>query len=198
MADPRTELQAYFLRSKEAVEKALVDPAFMAAVVAAAAKIAASLKNGGKVLFAGNGGSAADAQHIAAEFVGRFINDRAPLAAIALTTDTSALTAIGNDYGFVQVFARQVSALARPGDVLIGISTSGKSPNILAALKAARENKLVTVGFTRSGQTPMSALCDVVVGAPSDETALIQQLHITVGHAICHLVEREMFGASRG
>jgi D-sedoheptulose 7-phosphate isomerase len=198
MADPRTELQAYFLRSKEAVEKALVDPAFMAAVVAAAAKIAASLKNGGKVLFAGNGGSAADAQHIAAEFVGRFINDRAPLAAIALTTDTSALTAIGNDYGFEQVFARQVSALARPGDVLIGISTSGKSPNILAALKAARENKLVTVGFTKSGQTPMSALCDVVVGAPSDETALIQQLHITVGHAICHLVEREMFGASRG
>ena len=198
MADPRTELQAYFLRSKEAVEKALVDPAFMAAVVAAAAKIAASLKNGGKVLFAGNGGSAADAQHIAAEFVGRFINDRAPLAAIALTTDTSALTAIGNDYGFEQVFARQVSALARPGDVLVGISTSGKSPNILAALKAARENKLVTVGFTKSGQTPMSALCDVVVGAPSDETALIQQLHITVGHAICHLVEREMFGASRG
>jgi len=198
MADPRTELQAYFLRSKEAVEKALVDPAFMAAVVNAAAKIAASLKNGGKVLFAGNGGSAADAQHIAAEFVGRFINDRAPLAAIALTTDTSALTAIGNDYGFEQVFARQVSALARPGDVLIGISTSGKSPNILAALKAARENKLVTVGFTKSGQTPMSALCDVVVGAPSDETALIQQLHITVGHAICHLVEREMFGASRG
>ena len=198
MADPRTELQVYFLRSKEAVEKALVDPAFMAAVVAPAAKIAASLKNGGKVLFAGNGGSAADAQHIAAEFVGRFINDRAPLAAIALTTDTSALTAIGNDYGFEQVFARQVSALARPGDVLIGISTSGKSPNILAALKAARENKLVTVGFTRSGQTPMSALCDVVVGAPSDETALIQQLHITVGHAICHLVEREMFGASRG
>src|ERR1044071_829613 len=119
MADPRTELQAYFLRSKEAVEKALVDPAFMAAVVNAAAKIAASLKNGGKVLFAGNGGSAADAQHIAAEFVGRFINDRAPLAAIALTTDTSALTAIGNDYGFDRVFERQLRALGRKGDVFV-------------------------------------------------------------------------------
>jgi D-sedoheptulose 7-phosphate isomerase len=199
MADPRQdELQAYFRRSREAVEKAMADATFMAAIVSASQKIATSLKQGGKVLFAGNGGSAADAQHIAAEFVGRFINDRAPLAAIALTTDTSALTAIGNDYGFDQVFARQVGALGQPGDVLIGISTSGKSPNILAALKVARERKLVTMGFTRDGQTPMHALCDVAIGAPSDETALIQQLHITVGHAICHLVEREMFGVSRG
>ena len=195
MADTRNdELQAFFRRSQQAVEKALADPTLMASVLSAADKIAASLKSGGNVLFAGNGGSAADAQHIAAEFVGRFINDRAPLAAIALTTDTSALTAIGNDYGFEQVFARQVSALARPGDVMVGISTSGKSPNILAALKAARETKVVTVGFTRNGQTPMQALCDVVVGVPSDETALIQQLHITAGHAICHLVERELFG----
>ena len=195
MADTRNdELQAYFHRSRQAVEKALADQNFMASVLSAAEKIATSLKGGGKVLFAGNGGSAADAQHLAAEFVGRFINDRAPLAAIALTTDTSALTAIGNDYGFEQVFARQVSALARPGDVLVGISTSGKSPNIVAALKVARDNKLVTVGFTRNGQTPMQALCDVVVGVPSDETALIQQLHITAGHAICHLVERELFG----
>jgi len=199
MADPRKdELQAYFLRSREAVEKALIDPAFMAAVLTAAEKIAAALKSGGKVLFAGNGGSAADAQHIAAEIVGSYKQERPAYAAIALTTDTSALTAIGNDYGFEQVFARQVRALGRPGDVLVGISTSGKSPNILAALKAARENKLVTVGFTRSGQPPMQTLCDVMVGAPSDETALIQQLHITAGHAICHLVEREMFGTARG
>jgi len=195
MSDPRTdELHAYFLRSREAVEKAMADAAFMAAILSASQKIAASLKSGGKILFAGNGGSAADAQHLAAEFVGRFIKDRAPLAAIALTTDTSALTAIGNDYGFDQVFARQVGALGQPGDVIVGISTSGKSPNILAALKVARDRKLVTVGFTRSGSTPMDALCDAVIGAPSDETALIQQLHITVGHAICHLVEREMFG----
>src|SRR4051812_47387088 len=200
MPDPRQEaVLAHFRRSQQAVERASADEKFVAATVAIAECIAAALKSGGKVLLAGNGGSAADAQHIAAEFVGRFINDRAPLAAVALTTDTSALTAIGNDYGFEQVFARQVSALARPGDVLVGISTSGKSPNIVAALKAAREKKLVTVGFTRSGPTPMQALCDVLVGAPSDETALIQQLHITVGHAICHLVEREMFGtAARG
>jgi D-sedoheptulose 7-phosphate isomerase len=196
MADPRQDVVvAHLRRSRDAVERAASDATFIAATVAIAERIANSLKAGGKVLLAGNGGSAADAQHIAAEFVGRFVNDRAPLAAIALTTDTSALTAIGNDYGFDQVFARQVGALGQPGDVLIGISTSGKSPNILAALKVARERKLVTVGFTRGGQTPMNALCDVVIGAPSDETALIQQLHITVGHAICHLVEREMFGA---
>ena len=200
MADTRNdELLAYFRRSRQVVEKALTDQNFMASVLSAAEKIAASLKGGGKVLFAGNGGSAADAQHLAAEFVGRFINDRAPLAAIALTTDTSALTAISNDYGFEQVFARQVNALARPGDVFVGISTSGRSPNILAALQAARERKLVTVGFSRDAQIPMRALCDVLVSVPSDETALIQQLHITAGHAICHLVERELFGtAARG
>jgi D-sedoheptulose 7-phosphate isomerase len=196
MADPRNdELVAFFRRSQQAVEKASADAKFMASMLAAAERMAASLKAGGKVLLAGNGGSAADAQHIAAELVGRFIDDRAPLAAVALTTDTSALTAIGNDYGFEQVFARQVSALARPGDVFVGISTSGKSPNILAALKAARERKLVTIGFTRDGQTPMSALCDVTVGVPAAETALIQQIHITAAHAICHLVERALFGA---
>jgi len=196
MADFRNdELAAFFRRSQQAVEQASADAKFMASVLAAAERMAASLKAGGKVLLAGNGGSAADAQHIAAELVGRFIDDRAPLAAVALTTDTSALTAIGNDYGFEQVFARQVSALARPGDVFVGISTSGKSPNILAALKAARERKLVTIGFSRDGQTPMSALCDVTVGVPAAETALIQQIHITAAHAICHLVERALFGA---
>jgi D-sedoheptulose 7-phosphate isomerase len=196
MADPRNdELAAFFRRSQQAVEKASADAKFMASVLAAAERIAASLKAEGKVLLAGNGGSAADAQHIAAELVGRLVDDRAPLAAIALTTDTSALTAIGNDYGFEHVFARQVSALGRAGDVFIGISTSGKSPNILAALQAARERKLVAIGLTRDGQTPMSALCDVVVGVPETETALIQQIHITAAHAICHLVERELFGA---
>jgi D-sedoheptulose 7-phosphate isomerase len=168
----------------------------MTSVVGAAERVAASLKNGGKVLLAGNGGSAADAQHIAAELVGRFVNDRAPLAAVALTTDTSALTAIGNDYGFEQVFARQVSALARPGDVFIGISTSGKSPNIVAALNAARKLGMVNIGMTRDTTTPMHALCDVTIGVPATETALIQQIHITAAHAICHLVERELFGAA--
>jgi D-sedoheptulose 7-phosphate isomerase len=199
MADPRLDaIVAFFLRSQQAVERATVDAAFVATAVAIAERIAGSLKNGGKVLLAGNGGSAADAQHIAAEFVGRFINDRAPLPAIALTTDTSAITAIGNDYGFEQVFERQLRAIGRTGDVFVGISTSGRSPNILAALKAARELGIATVGFTRGTQTPMHALCDHVLAAPAEETALIQQLHITAAHAICHLVERELFGAQPG
>ena len=199
MADPRQDaVQAFFRRSQQAVERATADAAFIAAVVAIAERIAGSLKNGGKVLLAGNGGSAADAQHIAAEFVGRFIADRAPLPAIALTTDTSAITAIGNDYGFELVFERQLRAIGRTGDLFVGISTSGRSPNILAALKAARELGIATVGFTRGAQTPMHALCDLVLGVSSDETALIQQIHITAAHAICHLVERELFGARSG
>jgi D-sedoheptulose 7-phosphate isomerase len=198
MADPRQEaVLAHFRRSQQAVERVTADGQFVAATVAIAERIAASLKAGGKVLLAGNGGSAADAQHIAAEFVGRFVNDRAPLAAIALTTDTSALTAIGNDYGFERVFERPVRALGKRGDVFIGISTSGRSPNIVAALKAARELGLVNVGFTRDAQTPMHALCDLVLAVPSDETALIQQIHITAAHAICQLVERELFGAGK-
>src|SRR4051812_35780934 len=195
MPDPRQEaVLAHFRRSQQAVERASADEKFVAATVAIAECIAAALKSGGKVLLAGNGGSAADAQHIAAEFVGRFVDDRAPLAAIALTTDTSALTSIGNDYGFEHVFERQVRALGKKGDVFIGISTSGRSPNIVAALKAARELGLATVGFTKAAPTPMHALCDLVLAVPSDETALIQQIHITAAHAICHLVEHELFG----
>jgi D-sedoheptulose 7-phosphate isomerase len=199
MADPRHDLAlAYFRRSQQAVERAAADPKFVTATIGIAGRIARSLKDGGKVFLAGNGGSAADAQHIAAEFTGRFVNDRTPLPAIALTTDTSALTAIGNDYGFELVFARQLRALGRRGDVFIAISTSGRSPNVLAALKAARDLGVATIGLTRDTQTPMNDLCDVVLGAPSDETALIQQLHITVLHAVCHLVEHELFGAGKG
>ena len=195
MPDPRVEaVRAHLRRSTDVVERVASDATFIASTVAIAERIAASLKSGGKVLLAGNGGSAADAQHIAAEFVGRFVNDRAPLAAIALTTDTSALTAIGNDYGFEHVFERQVRALGRKGDVFIGISSSGRSPNIVAALRAARELGLATVGFTRDAQTPMHALCDLTLAVPSEETALIQQIHITAAHAICQLVERELFG----
>ena len=199
MPDPRQEaVLAHFRRSQQAVERASADEKFIAATVAIAERIAATLKSGGKVLLAGNGGSAADAQHIAAEFVGRFIDDRAPLAAIALTTDTSALTSIGNDYGFEKIFERQVRALGRKGDVFVGISTSGRSPNILAALKASRELGLTTIGFTRDAQTAMHALCDLTLAVPAEETALIQQIHITAAHAICHLVERELFGAKSG
>jgi D-sedoheptulose 7-phosphate isomerase len=196
MPDPRHEaVLAHFRRSQQAVERASADEKFVAATAAIAERIAAALKSGGKVLLAGNGGSAADAQHIAAEFVGRFIDDRAPLAAVALTTDTSALTAIGNDYGFDKVFERQVRALGRNGDVFIGISTSGRSPNIVAALQAARELGLTTIGFTRDAPTEMHALCNLTLAVPAEETALIQQIHITAAHAICHLVERELFGA---
>jgi D-sedoheptulose 7-phosphate isomerase len=196
MADPREDLViAYFRRSQELVERSAADKNLVATTVIIADRIAQALRAGGKLLLAGNGGSAADAQHIAAELVGRLVSDRAPLPAISLTTDTSALTAIGNDYGFEQVFARQVRALGRKGDVLVAISTSGRSPNILAGLQAAREMGLVTVGFVKAAQTPMHPLCDFVLAAPSQETALIQQLHITAAHAICQLIERELFDA---
>jgi len=199
MADVRQEaVIAYLRRSQQVVDRAVTDSKFVAATLAIASRIAASLKDGGKLLLAGNGGSASDAQHIAAELVGRLVADRAPLAAIALTTDTSALTAIGNDMGFEQVFARQLRALGRKGDVFVGLSTSGRSPNIIEALRAARELGVVTVGFTKDAPTPMHALCDLVLGVASDETALIQQMHITAGHAICHLVEQELCGTGRG
>jgi D-sedoheptulose 7-phosphate isomerase len=196
MTDPRSDhVLSFFRRSRDVVERASSDSAFVSSVVAAADRIAQSMKSGGKLLLAGNGGSAADAQHIATEFISRFVSDRAPLPAIALTTDTSALTAIGNDYGFDRLFERQIRGLGRKGDVFVAISTSGKSPNVIAGLKAARELGLVTVGFTKAAPSPMRELCDIVVGAPSDETALIQQIHITAAHAICGLVEAEMFGA---
>jgi D-sedoheptulose 7-phosphate isomerase len=193
---PETAVIGHFRRSQDVLANAARDRRLVAAIVAIADRISRSLREGGKLLLAGNGGSAADAQHIAAEFVGRFIGDRRPLPAIALTTDTSALTAIGNDYGFEQVFARQVRALGRKGDVFVAITTSGQSPNMLAALKAAREIGLFTAGFTRDAQTPIHDLCDIVLAVPSDETALIQQVHIAAAHAICGLVERELFGAA--
>ena len=155
------------------------------------------LRAGGKILACGNGGSAADAQHFSAELLNRFEVERPPLAAIALTTDTSTLTSIGNDYGFEKIFERQVRALGRRGDVFVGISTSGRSPNVVAALQAARELGLTTVGFTRNAATPMHGLCDLTLAVHAEETALIQQIHITAAHAICHLVERELFGAER-
>jgi D-sedoheptulose 7-phosphate isomerase len=195
VADARETMVLDHLRkSREAMARAEQDTALVATTAKIAEKISQSLKNGGKVLLAGNGGSASDAQHIAAEFVGRYITDRAPLAAIALTTDTSALTAIGNDYGFDHVFERQLRALGKTGDVFIGISTSGKSPNLLPAFKAAREMGIVCIGFTRATDTPMHALCDLTLGVPATETALIQQVHITAAHAICALVERDLFG----
>ena len=163
-----------------------------AAARAIAAAIIAALRAGNKLLIIGNGGSAADAQHIAAEIVGRYKKDRPAYAAIALTTDTSALTAIANDYGFEQVFARQVEGLGSRGDVLLALSTSGRSGNILAALRTARERGLVTVGFTGAKGESLAALCDHLLIVPSDDTPVIQQIYLTVGHGICDEIEQTM------
>jgi len=196
MAEPRADaVKAYFQRSCEALDRAAADRALADAIITIAARITEAFRLGGKLLLAGNGGSAADAQHIAAEFLSRFQFDRTPLPAIALTTDTSVLTAVGNDYGYEQVFERQVRGLGRAGDVFIGISTSGRSPNVIAALKAAHTAHVTTIGFTGAGANEMTALCDHVLAAPSNETALIQQIHITAAHAICGLVEDDLFGA---
>ena len=147
------------------------------------------LKNGNKILLFGNGGSAADAQHIAAELVGRYKTERKGLAAIALTTDTSALTAIGNDSGYDRVFDRQVEALANTGDVAIGISTGGTSPNVASALKLAKDLDCKTIGFSGRGGGEMNELCDINIVVPSQDTARIQEMHIVIGHTICHLID---------
>jgi D-sedoheptulose 7-phosphate isomerase len=153
---------------------------------------ALSVKSGGKILFFGNGGSAADAQHLATELTIRFIKDRKPIPAIALTTDTSALTAAGNDLGFDHIFSRQIQALGNSGDIAIGISTSGNSPNILAGLKAAKENGLKTIGLTGRDGGAMKPLCDVILIVPSDVTARIQEMHITLGHMLCGALEKRL------
>ena len=163
-------------------------------VVQGAEILATCLAAGGKILLFGNGGSAADAQHIAAEFVNRFQMERRPLAAIALTTDTSVLTSIGNDYHFDQIFAKQVRAIGRRNDVAIGISTSGNSPNVLAALAAAREEGLYTIGIGGpGGRLPQAA--DLAFCVAADSTARIQETHITLMHILCDLVDRILFAA---
>ena len=169
------------------------DTALKASLAAAASAVVDSLKAGGKVLFAGNGGSAADAQHMAGEFVSRFMFDRPGLAAVALTTDSSILTAIGNDYGYEKLFERQVQALGRAGDVLVVYSTSGRSPNVLRALEAARAQGVRTIGMTGNRGGPMHDLCDFVLATPSDSTPKIQEGHLVMGHILCGLVERAMF-----
>lgn len=160
--------------------------------------IAAALKKGNKVLLCGNGGSAADAQHIAAELIGRFEAERLALPAIALSTDTSALTAIGNDYGFENVFSRQVEGLARSGDVLVCISTSGNSPNILAAAMKARETGCLTVGLTGAGGKKLASVCDEAILIPSTRTARIQEGHIAVGHIWCQMVDEAFSEGDNG
>ena len=173
----------------------LANPALIATVEAAAAASIACLQRGGKILLAGNGGSAADAQHIAGEFVSRFAFDRPGLPAIALTTDTSILTAIGNDYGYERLFARQVQAHGNKGDIFIGYSTSGKSPNILRAFEEARSREMICVGFAGNRGGPMRDLCDFLLEVPSAVTPKIQEGHLVLGHILCGLVENAIFKA---
>lgn len=156
-------------------------------------EIISAYRRGNKTLIAGNGGSAADAQHIAAEFVSRFNFDRPGLPSIALTTDTSILTAIGNDYGYEQLFSRQIEANGKKGDVFIGISTSGNSPNIIEALKKAKEKEIITFGLTSKIGGKMAEFCDYCIKVPSKDTPRVQEAHIMIGHIICGYVERELF-----
>jgi D-sedoheptulose 7-phosphate isomerase len=163
-------------------------------VAEAAAVVTEALKAGKKVLSAGNGGSAADAQHLEAELVGRFLLDRPGLAAMALTTNPSTVTAIINDYPAETLFSRQVEALGGEGDVFVGFSTSGNSPNVVNALATARDKGLKTIGVTGKGGGRMAHLCDVLVAVPSENTPRIQEVHLLVVHLICELVERTLFG----
>ncbi|MCZ6607725.1 MAG: D-sedoheptulose 7-phosphate isomerase [Alphaproteobacteria bacterium] len=188
------DLDAYFSSEMEehervlgATREALREP--FARLVSVCLKAA---RNGNKIVFFGNGGSAADAQHLATELAVRYERDRAPIAALALTTDTSMLTAIGNDYGFDDLFSRQVEALCRPGDVVIGISTSGNSENVIRALKAARNLDAVAAGFGGRDGGRMRGLADPLLVVPSDDTARIQEMHITLGHMLCGALETEL------
>jgi len=163
-----------------------------AEVSSAVDMICASLADSGQLFVAGNGGSAADAQHIAAELTGRFKRERQPLRAMALHGNSSALTAIGNDYGYEHVFARELSAHARPGDILLAISTSGNSPNILRVMETAHKHKVAVIGLTGESGGKMRAACDLCLCVPSGSTARIQEMHITIAHAICELVEERL------
>lgn len=185
----------YLARSRDTIQAAIDDPAFSTTIRDIVDITAQALANGRKLLLAGNGGSAGDAQHIAGEFLSRLNYDRAPTAALALTTDSSVLTAIGNDYGYERVFERQIRGLGCSGDVFFAISTSGRSLNILRAIDAARDKHISVVGFTGKSGGEMAPRCDLCLRAPADDTQLIQQIHIVAGHIICGLVEQRLFPA---
>ena len=185
-------ISAHLKQSLAALERTNGDAALLAKARHIATVMIAALRAGNKILLIGNGGSAADAQHIAAEIIGRYKQERPGWAAIALTTDTSALTSIANDYGFEQVFARQVEGLGKPGDVLLALSTSGRSPNVLAALRKARECGLVGIGFTGTKGEDLGTHCDHLFVAPSDDTPVIQQIHLTIAHGICDEIEQTL------
>jgi len=178
------------IKTKQAI---LEDESFLLSIHKIADKITEAMKTGNKLLIAGNGGSAADAQHVAGEFVNRFHFDRPGLPCIALTTDTSVLTAVGNDYAFAQVFRKQIEALGKAGDVFIGITTSGNSPNILEAMKLCKEKSIATVGLTGQKTGTIDEFCDYVLKVPSSDTPRIQEAHILIEHIICGIVEASIF-----
>lgn len=180
--------------SIEVKKSILKDEAIINLIIKASFEVIKAYQTGHKTMLAGNGGSAADAQHIAGEFVSRFYIDRPGLPSLALSTDTSILTAIGNDYGYERLFARQVQAQGVAGDVFIGISTSGNSKNVVEALKTCRELGITTIGFTGEKVGIMDSFCDICIKVPSEETPRIQESHILIGHIICCLVEKEIFG----
>jgi len=186
-------ISAQIAEAQRVMGAMLADQGIQDTMAGAAEACIACLKDGGKLLLAGNGGSAADAQHIAGEFVSRFAFDRPGLPAIALTTDTSILTAIGNDYGYEKLFTRQVQAHGDKGDIFIAYSTSGKSPNILAALEEARKLGLVRIGLTGNRGGPMREMCDFTFEVPSADTPKIQEGHLVLGHILCGLIENAIF-----
>jgi D-sedoheptulose 7-phosphate isomerase len=190
MNDARTKAVEEMLREVARLHERTVQNS--AAVVAAADAMKAAFDGGGQVLIFGNGGSAADAQHFACELVGRFLRQRRALPALALSTDTSTLTAIANDYGFERVFVRQIEALGRPGDVVIGISTSGSSANVVAGLQVAKTRGLTTIAFTGGTGGRMGAIADVHVNVPHDVTPRVQEVHRTLIHAVCELIESQL------
>jgi D-sedoheptulose 7-phosphate isomerase len=187
-------VQKQLTQSIQTMQAVLADNDIAASIAAIGSLTASAMKNGHKLLVAGNGGSAADAQHLVAEFVGRLTIDRPALRAIALTTDSSILTATGNDYGFDRVFERQVEALGQPGDVFLGISTSGNSPNILKALHQAKKMDIHTIGFAGNAGGKMASLCDHNIIIPSAVTMNIQECHLALEHIFCMVVERYYFG----
>jgi D-sedoheptulose 7-phosphate isomerase len=192
-ADARQDFAAGEIAKLQRGLESLLSAEYLQPIAAVTDEVVRALRSSRRIFFCGNGGSAADAQHLAAELVGRQNFDRAPAAGIALTVDSSVLTCVGNDFGWEQVFARQVTALGQPGDVLFGISTSGRSANVVAALAAAREAGLATVAFTGREPREMAA-ADHVLAMPADETAKIQELQLVTGHIIFALVERILFG----
>lgn len=189
----RAYITGQLQETQRVVSAMLADDRLLARVETAAEACITALNNSGKILLAGNGGSAADAQHIAGEFVSRFAFDRPGLPAMALTTDTSILTAIGNDYGYEKLFARQVQAHAKKGDVFIAYSTSGKSSNVISALQEAKSRGVVCIGMTGNRGGPMKELCDHYLDVPSSDTPKIQEGHSVLGHILCGLIERVLF-----